>query len=98
MDRIENTIPNNTPIVVRVFTDPLIRNGLHNPFFLLLRVCMLRALPGNGRRPQSHRSETCLYASVLIVSPFWIVQLKFTREQHVLSEELTPPKGWIGTA
>jgi hypothetical protein len=32
-----------------VFNEPLLRNGLNYSVFLLLRVCMLRALPSNGR-------------------------------------------------
>jgi hypothetical protein len=31
-----------------VFTDLLLRNGLHNPAVLLLSACMLRVLPSNG--------------------------------------------------
>jgi hypothetical protein len=47
-----------------VFTEPLFRNGLHNPVVLLLCACMLRALPSNGRCLQSHRLATCLYATI----------------------------------
>jgi hypothetical protein len=43
----DNTVPNNTHIVVGVFTDLLIRNGLHNPVLLFLLACMLQALPSN---------------------------------------------------
>jgi hypothetical protein len=39
-----------------VFAEPWLRNGLHNPVVPLLRSCMLRVLPINGRCLQSHRS------------------------------------------
>jgi hypothetical protein len=55
-----NTVSNNTPIVVGVFTDPLLRNGLQNPVILLLR-----ELPSNGRYLQSPRLATGLFATVL---------------------------------
>jgi hypothetical protein len=48
-----------------MFTEPLLRNGLHNLVVLLLRACMLRALPSNGRCLQSHCLATDLYATVL---------------------------------
>jgi hypothetical protein len=35
-DRIENTVSKNNPIFVGVFTDKLLRNGLHNPVGVLL--------------------------------------------------------------
>jgi hypothetical protein len=60
----ENTVYNNTPIVVSVFTFPLLRNGLHNPVVLLLRACMLRTLPSNSRCLQSKYLSTGLYATV----------------------------------
>jgi hypothetical protein len=41
MDRIENTVSSNAPIIVGVFTDPLLRNGLYNPVVQLLRAYML---------------------------------------------------------
>jgi hypothetical protein len=47
-----------------VFTEPLLRNGLHNPVVLLLRACMLRALPNNGRCLQTHRLATGLYVTL----------------------------------
>jgi hypothetical protein len=50
--------------VVRVFTEPLFRNGLHYPVVLLLQACMLRALLNNGRCIQNHRLETVLYATL----------------------------------
>jgi hypothetical protein len=63
-DRIENTVSNDTHIV-GVFTDPLLRNGLHNPV-LLLCARMLRALPSNGRCLQSQLLATGLYATQYI--------------------------------
>jgi hypothetical protein len=47
----------NTSIVVGVFTDPLLRNGL--------RACMLPALPSNDRCLHSHCLATGLYATIL---------------------------------
>jgi hypothetical protein len=47
----------------RVFTDPLLINGLHDIVVLLLRACMLQALLSNGRCLQSHRLTTGLYAT-----------------------------------
>jgi hypothetical protein len=49
-----------------MFTGPLPRNGLHKTGFLLLRVCMLRALPSNGRYLQSHRVAMGLYAAIFL--------------------------------
>jgi hypothetical protein len=49
----------------KVFTEPLLRNGLHNTIVLLLRACMLRALHSNGRCLQSHRLIRGLYATIL---------------------------------
>jgi hypothetical protein len=49
-----------------MFTDLFLRNGLHNTIVLLLRACMLRALPSNGRFLQSHRLPTGLYAVILM--------------------------------
>jgi hypothetical protein len=43
-----------------VFTESLLRNGLHNPVVLLLHACMLPVLPSNGRCLQSHRLATGL--------------------------------------
>jgi hypothetical protein len=65
MDRIENAVSNNTPIVVGLFADPLLRNGFHNPVVLLLRACMLGALLSNGRCLESHCLVMRLYARVL---------------------------------
>jgi hypothetical protein len=64
MDRIENTVSNNTLIVVDVFSDPVLRNALHNPIVLLLLACMLRALPSNGCCLQKHRLTTGLFANI----------------------------------
>jgi hypothetical protein len=47
-----------------VFTDPLFRKGLHNSVLLLLRACMLRALPCNGRCLQRDYLATGLYATI----------------------------------
>jgi hypothetical protein len=47
-----------------VFTDPLLRNRLHNSVVLLLRACTLRALPSNGRCLQSHRLATGLFSTI----------------------------------
>jgi hypothetical protein len=47
-----------------VFTDPLLRNGLHNPVVLVLRVCMLLALPSKARCLQSHSLATGLYVTI----------------------------------
>jgi hypothetical protein len=47
-----------------VFANPLLRNGLHNPVLLLLRACMLRVFPSNGRYLQSHRLATGLHAKI----------------------------------
>jgi hypothetical protein len=47
-----------------VFTEPLLRNGLHNPVVIFLRTCMSRASPSNGRCLQSHRLATGLYSTV----------------------------------
>jgi hypothetical protein len=47
MDAIENTVSKNTPVVVGMLTDLLLRNGLRNSV-LLLHVCMLWALPSNA--------------------------------------------------
>jgi hypothetical protein len=47
-----------------VFTEPLLRNGLHNPVVLLLRASVLQALPSNDRCLQSHRLTTGLYEIV----------------------------------
>jgi hypothetical protein len=44
-----------------VFTEPLFRNGLHNPVVLYLR-----ALPGNGRCLQSHLLATGPHTTVLL--------------------------------
>jgi hypothetical protein len=46
-----------------VFTNPLLINGLHY-MVLLLRACMLLALPRNGRCLHSHRLATGLYATI----------------------------------
>jgi hypothetical protein len=48
-----------------VFTEPLLRNGLHDPVVLLLRADMLLALPSNGRCLQSHCLATGLYTMLL---------------------------------
>jgi hypothetical protein len=49
-----------------VFTEPLLRNGLHNPVVLLLSACMLRALHSNGRCLQSYLSATGPYTTLFI--------------------------------
>jgi hypothetical protein len=49
-----------------VFTEPLIRKGLHNSVVLLLHACMLRALHSNDRCLQSHCLATGLYAVIII--------------------------------
>jgi hypothetical protein len=51
-------------IFVGVFTDPLPRNGLHNPVVLLLRACIARTLPSNSSCLSNHRLATYLYATV----------------------------------
>jgi hypothetical protein len=66
----------------RVFTDPLLRNGLHNIIVLLLCACMLRELPSNGRCLQSHRLAADLYAIILKVGKVgccWIAGLRIRR-------------------
>jgi predicted permease len=65
MDRIENIVSNNTPIVVSLFTDPLLINGLHNPVVLLLGACILRALPSNDLCLYSDSLATALFATQL---------------------------------
>jgi hypothetical protein len=60
----ENIVSNNVPIVLVVFTDSLLRNALHNPIVVLLRVCMLRTLPSNGRWLPSHCLARGLYATI----------------------------------
>jgi hypothetical protein len=50
-----------------VFTEPLLRNGLHNPIVLLLR-----ALSGNGRYLQSHRLAMGLYVTTFMVYSSYI--------------------------
>jgi hypothetical protein len=62
----KSTVSKNSPIVVGVFFDPLLINGLHNPAVLLLHACMLRALPCKGRCLQSVCLATGLYATLLI--------------------------------
>jgi hypothetical protein len=63
----------STSIVARVrfcrnvFTEPLLRNRLQNSVGLLLRACMLRSLPSNGRCLQRHRLVTGLYATILLL-------------------------------
>jgi hypothetical protein len=42
-----------------VFTEPMLRKGLHNPVVLLLR-----ALPSNGGCSQSHRLSTVLHVTI----------------------------------
>jgi hypothetical protein len=65
--RTEEKIPFPTILCfIDVFTNPFPRIGLHNPFVLLLRAWMFRALPGNGRCLQSYYLTTGLYATVLI--------------------------------
>jgi hypothetical protein len=64
MDRKENTVSNNIPIVVVMFTDLLLRKVLHNHVFLLLRACLWLALPSIGRCLQSHCLATGLYATI----------------------------------
>jgi hypothetical protein len=51
-----------------VFTKPLRRNGLRNTVVLLLRACMLRALPVNSRCLQTHRLATSPYATLFMSS------------------------------
>jgi hypothetical protein len=66
MDGIENAFSKNTPIVVGVFSDPLLRNGLHNPVVQLLLACMLWALPSNACCLQSHCLATGVDATVCV--------------------------------
>jgi hypothetical protein len=49
-----------------VFTEPLLGNGLHDSDVLLLRTCMLRALPSNGRCLHNHFLATGI--SVILCS------------------------------
>jgi hypothetical protein len=67
-DHIENTASLLLRSVSRgyVFTEPLLRNELHNPVVLLLRAIMLRALHRNGSHSQSHLSATGPDAAILI--------------------------------
>jgi hypothetical protein len=58
-DRIENTVSNNTSIIVSEFTDLLLRKGLRDPVDLLLWT-----LSSNGRCLQSHCLATGLYATI----------------------------------
>jgi hypothetical protein len=66
-------------MVVSVFTDQWLRNGLHNPVVLLLRACTLRTLPNNGQCLQSHCLPTNLYVTVLAIQPV-LANLKMLRE------------------
>jgi hypothetical protein len=66
MNQIENIVSNNTPIVVSVITDLLLRKGLHNPVFLLLRACMLQAFSSSGRCLQSLLSNGSLCHSIIL--------------------------------
>jgi hypothetical protein len=58
--RIEDTVSNNNYCCRGVFTNPLLRNGLHNLLVLFLCTCMLRALLSNGRCLHIHRLATGL--------------------------------------
>jgi hypothetical protein len=62
-DHIENTA---SLCVYRgqVFTEKLLRNGLHKPLVLLLRACTLQALHSGGRCLQSNHLATGLYATI----------------------------------
>jgi hypothetical protein len=51
-----------------MFTDPLLRNGFHNPVFLLLRLCIFRALPSNGRCLHIYDLATRLFSTI----PKWM--------------------------
>jgi hypothetical protein len=63
VDHIENT----APLLLRAYSELLLRNGLHNPVVLWLHACMLRALHSNGRCLQRHCLVSCLYATILSV-------------------------------
>jgi hypothetical protein len=63
-----------------VLTDPLLRNGLHNTVVLLLRACMLRALPTNGRCLQSHLLATGVFVTIysgLLAASLNKLQIKY---------------------
>jgi hypothetical protein len=66
-----------------VFTDPLVRNGWHNPIVLLSRACMLWALSNNGCCLQSHHLARGLYVTISVclysVRLIWL----FFFETHV---------------
>jgi hypothetical protein len=47
-----------------VFSEPWLRNGFHKLVVLLLRACILRALPNNCWCLQSHCLATGLYVSI----------------------------------
>jgi hypothetical protein len=49
------TIENAVSLLLRACSEPLLRNGLHNPVVLLLHASMLRALHSNGSCLQRHR-------------------------------------------
>jgi hypothetical protein len=61
-----------------VFTEPLLRDGLHNSVVLLLRASMLRALPNNGRCLQSHRLATGLYATERSTKRPWPISKQYS--------------------
>jgi hypothetical protein len=90
MHRIENTIFNNVTIVLGVFTDPLLRNGLHIPVVILLRACMLRTLPSKSRCLHSHCLARGLYT--IIFQAFYESKTfitMFTKASHEPSLEPT---------
>jgi hypothetical protein len=87
-ERIENAVSNNNYCCRGMFTDPLLRNGLHYIFVPLLPVCMLRELAINDRYIQSRRLATGLYATIYLITwmqPFtfiYTVVLKLAVKPH----------------
>jgi hypothetical protein len=75
-DPTENTVPPLLHTCARPCgngtTEPLPRNGLHNPVFLLLHAFMLWALPNNGHCLQDHCLAMGLYATILTVYLIYI--------------------------
>jgi hypothetical protein len=68
MDHVED----NPSVVVEAYFAPLRSNGrgvdhIENTVLLLLRVCMLQALPNAGRFLPSHCLATGLYLWILII-------------------------------
>jgi hypothetical protein len=64
----------------KVFTKTFLRKGLHNPVVILLRTCMLRALPSNGRSLQSHCLATGLNTTIFTAK--WSYSSKHSRPSH----------------